>query len=76
MSTDATVFIVEDDAAADRYPTPLDRTRRDEVSVGRIRTDISVQDGHGLCLWAVGDQLGKGAALNALQIGELLLTRR
>ena len=65
--------VVEDDAGNDVYPTPLDRSGHDEISVGRIRQDISVPDGRGLCLWVVGDQLGKGAALNAVQIGELLV---
>lgn len=68
--------VVEDDAAADRYPTPLECSEGDEISVGRIRPDVSVPDGRGLALWAVGDQLGKGAALNAIQIGELLLASR
>ena len=63
---------VEDDPAADVYPTPLDVTERDEVVVGRVREDPSLPAGRGLVLWAVGDQLGKGAALNAVQIGELL----
>jgi aspartate-semialdehyde dehydrogenase len=65
--------IVEDDPANDVYATPLDRSGQDEVSVGRIRQDISLPGQKGLALWAVGDQLGKGAALNAIQIGELLL---
>jgi len=65
--------VVEDDPAADVYPTPLERSDKDEVSVGRIRQDISAPGQKGLALWAVGDQLGKGAALNAIQIGELLL---
>jgi aspartate-semialdehyde dehydrogenase len=65
--------VVEDDARAEVYPTPLDRAGKDEISVGRIRQDISVDGSRGLALWAVGDQLGKGAALNAIQIGELLL---
>jgi aspartate-semialdehyde dehydrogenase len=65
--------IVEDDPRADFYPTPLERAGKNEISVGRIRQDVSVADQRGLALWAVGDQLGKGAALNAIQIGELLL---
>lgn len=67
--------LVEDDVANEIYPTPIDRTELDEVAIGRIRSDISVPDGKGLCLWVVGDQLGKGAALNAIQIGEELLSR-
>jgi len=63
---------VQDDVRNDVYPTPLERTGIDNVSVGRIRQDISVPDERGLCIWVVGDQLGKGAALNAVQIAELL----
>lgn len=65
--------VVEDDPASEIYPTPLERADKDEISIGRIRQDISVEGNKGLALWAVGDQLGKGAALNAIQIGELLL---
>ena len=64
---------VTDDPASEVYPTPLETSELDEVCVGRVRRDISVPDGRGLALWAVGDQLAKGAALNAVQIGELLL---
>jgi aspartate-semialdehyde dehydrogenase len=67
--------IVEDDPRSEIYPTPLDRAGKDEISVGRIRQDISVDGNRGLALWSVGDQLGKGAALNAVQIGELLLSK-
>ncbi len=66
-------LLVEDDPASDVYPTPLEASGRDEVLVGRVREDVSVPDGRGLVLWSVGDQLAKGAALNAVQIGELLL---
>lgn len=73
--TAAPGVVVEDDAANEIYPTPLEHAERAEVSVGRIRIDESVPDARGLALWVVGDQLGKGAALNAIQIGELLLSR-
>ncbi len=73
---DAPGLVVEDDAAADVYPTPLEASERDEVFVGRVRQDVSVPDGRGLALWVVGDQLAKGAALNAVQIGELLVRGR
>ena len=73
MLRDAPGVVVEDDPAADVYPTPLERSLHDEVSVGRVREDPSVAEGRGLALWVVGDQLSKGAALNAVQIGELLL---
>ncbi|MHC4840206.1 MAG: aspartate-semialdehyde dehydrogenase [Planctomycetota bacterium] len=68
--------VVIDDPANDVYPTPWEQSDHDEVAVGRIRTDVSVDAGRGLSMWIVGDQLGKGAALNAIQIGELLLSRQ
>jgi aspartate-semialdehyde dehydrogenase len=63
---------VVDDAEANRFPMPIDASGRDEVLVGRIRQDISQPDGNGIELFACGDQLRKGAALNALQILESL----
>ena len=65
--------VLQDDPKSETYPLPIERTLKDEVGVGRIRQDISVDGNRGLALWAVGDQLMKGAALNAIQIGELLL---
>ncbi|MFA9477856.1 aspartate-semialdehyde dehydrogenase [Phycisphaerales bacterium AB-hyl4] len=62
-----------DDRESNRFPTPLDASDRDNVYVGRIRTDLSVTDGRGLSLFVCGDQIRKGAALNAVQIAELLL---
>ncbi|MEB3184896.1 MAG: aspartate-semialdehyde dehydrogenase, partial [Cyanobacteriota bacterium] len=56
---------------ANRFPMPTDVTGRDPVAVGRIRQDLS--DPHALELWLCGDQIRKGAALNAVQIAELLL---
>jgi aspartate-semialdehyde dehydrogenase len=53
-----------------RFPMPTDVTGRDPVAVGRIRQDLS--DPHALELWLCGDQIRKGAALNAVQIAELL----
>ena len=53
-----------------RFPMPTDVTGRDPVAVGRIRQDHS--DPHALELWLCGDQIRKGAALNAVQIAELL----
>jgi aspartate-semialdehyde dehydrogenase len=55
-------------------PTPGDAAGRDTVLVGRIRRDTA--DERGLALWVVNDNLRKGAALNAVQIAELLLERR
>ncbi len=54
-----------------RFPMPIDVTDRDPVAVGRIRQDIS--NPNALELWLCGDQIRKGAALNAIQIAELLL---
>ena len=60
-----------EDFAANRFPMPTDVTGRDPVAIGRIRQDIS--DPHALELWLCGDQIRKGAALNAIQIAELLI---
>ena len=57
-------------------PNPLEATGRDEVFVGRIRRDQAAPDGKGLVLFVVGDNLRKGAALNAVQISEELVRRR
>ena len=62
-----------DDRAANRFPTPLDASHGDDVIVGRVRRDISRPDARGLDLFVCGDQIRKGAALNAVQIAELLL---
>jgi aspartate-semialdehyde dehydrogenase len=60
-----------EDFETNRFPMPTDVTGRDAVAVGRIRQDLS--DSHALELWLCGDQIRKGAALNAIQIAELLL---
>ncbi|WP_282070808.1 aspartate-semialdehyde dehydrogenase [Janibacter hoylei] len=57
-------------------PNPLEATGKDDVYVGRIRADQSVADGKGLTLFVVGDNLRKGAALNAVQIAEALVARK
>lgn len=62
---------VIDDVSANRYPMPIDASGEDDCLVGRIREDYTVENG--LCLWVVGDQLRKGAALNAVQIAEELV---
>jgi aspartate-semialdehyde dehydrogenase len=51
---------------------PLDASDKDDILVGRIRSDISQPDGCGIELFVSGDQIRKGAALNAVQIAELL----
>jgi aspartate-semialdehyde dehydrogenase len=64
---------VVDDPANKKYPMPIDATGRYDCLVGRIRQDVSRDDGRGLDLFVSGDQLLKGAALNAVQIAELLI---
>ena len=62
-----------DDLASKQYPMPLDTSNQDIVFVGRIRPDLT--DDNGLCLWCCGDQVRKGAATNAIQIAELLIEK-
>jgi len=62
---------VLEDWDQNRFPMPLDASNQDDIFVGRIRQDLS--NSNTLDLWAVGDQLLKGAALNAVQIAEYLL---
>ena len=62
------VTVTEDDTG---YPTPLETAGTDGVFVGRIRADLA--DPRALLFWSVADNLRKGAALNAVQIGEVLL---
>jgi aspartate-semialdehyde dehydrogenase len=66
-------IVVVDDPAELRYPLPLDAEGKDPVYVGRIREDVTVENG--LDLWVVSDNLRKGAALNAVQIAEELVRR-
>lgn len=63
-------IVVCDDPARSVYPMPLDAQDRDEVFVGRVREDRSVDNG--LNIWVVADNIRKGAATNAVQIAELL----
>ena len=60
-----------DDLPNKRYPMPLETSDQDIVFVGRIRQDLT--DENGLCLWCSGDQVRKGAATNTIQIAELLV---
>jgi len=55
------------------FPMPIDATGKDDVLVGRIRQDISNENS--IELWLCGDQIRKGAALNAVQIAELLIEK-
>ncbi|MCL2851852.1 MAG: aspartate-semialdehyde dehydrogenase [Defluviitaleaceae bacterium] len=67
-------IIVQDDPSAGVYPMPITAAGRDEVFVGRIRRDESVENG--LNIWCVADNIRKGAALNAVQIAELIKNQR
>ena len=62
-----------DDPANRLYPTPLDFTRKVKCGVGRIRKDTAFDNG--LSFWVSGDNLWKGAALNAIQVAETLIAR-
>jgi len=62
-----------DDPANLRYPMPLETAGKDNVFVGRIRKDLANENG--LTFWLSGDQIRKGAALNAVQIAEYLIKR-
>ena len=66
---------VVDDPLANRYPMPLDATAKYDVLAGRIRQDISRNDRRGLDMFVSGDQLLRGAALNAVEIAEELVKR-
>ena len=62
-----------EDRSCNRFPMPIDATGQDDVFCGRIRKDLSLANTFDL--WVVGDQLLKGAALNAVQIAELILRK-
>ncbi|SFG45561.1 aspartate-semialdehyde dehydrogenase [Prevotella sp. KH2C16] len=62
---------LEDDPQNYVYPMPLESAGKDDVYVGRVRKDLA--DDNGLTLWLTGDQIRKGAALNAVQIAEFLI---
>lgn len=64
--------VVVDNPESNVYPTAVDCTGKDEVFVGRIRRDFSVDNG--INIWVVADNIRKGAATNAVQIAELLLS--
>ena len=72
LSTAPGVSII-DDRKENRFPMPTDASGKDDVYVGRIRTDESIPDNRGINLWIAGDQIRKGAALNAIQIAEKML---
>ncbi|MCE9597011.1 MAG: aspartate-semialdehyde dehydrogenase [Spirochaetia bacterium] len=63
---------LQDDRKTNHFPMPLEASGQDDVFVGRLRRDIASKDGREMDLFCCGDQLLKGAALNAVQIAELL----
>ena len=63
--------VVLDDPAQKKYPMPLDIANEDPVYVGRLRKDLTCANG--LSFWVVGDQIKKGAALNAVQIAQYMI---
>jgi aspartate-semialdehyde dehydrogenase len=64
-----------DDRTANYFPMPIDASGNDDVLVGRIRQDLSDPSGHSISMFVAADQLLKGAALNAVQIAEMLPER-
>ncbi|MDP2123299.1 MAG: aspartate-semialdehyde dehydrogenase [Parvibaculum sp.] len=72
LSTAPGIKIV-DDVAGNYFPMPKDASGQDAILVGRIRQDISDPSGRSIAMFVAGDQLLKGAALNAVQIGEILV---
>lgn len=67
-------LVLQDNPAEKDYPMPLFLSGKDPVYVGRIRKDLANENG--LTFWLVGDQIKKGAALNAVQIAEYLINRK
>jgi aspartate-semialdehyde dehydrogenase len=63
---------IVDDRTKNYFPMPIDASGQDDVLVGRIRRDLSDASGHSISMFVAADQLLKGAALNAIQIAELL----
>jgi aspartate-semialdehyde dehydrogenase len=67
--------IVRDDPSTSTYPLATDAAGSDDIFVGRVRQDPSIDGGRGLAFWVVSDNLRKGAATNAVQIAEALVAR-
>ena len=71
LMADMPGVVIQDDPSNNLYPMPITAWEKDEVFVGRIRRDTSVENG--LNLWCVSDNIRKGAATNAVQIAQVLL---
>jgi aspartate-semialdehyde dehydrogenase len=67
--------VVQDDPSTSTYPLATEAAGTDEIYVGRVRQDESIDGGRGLAFWVVSDNLRKGAATNAVQLAELLVER-
>jgi aspartate-semialdehyde dehydrogenase len=67
--------VVQDDPSEHEYPLAADAAGRDEIFVGRVRRDVSIENDRGLAFWVVSDNLRKGAATNAVEIAEVLRER-
>jgi aspartate-semialdehyde dehydrogenase len=67
--------VVRDDPSSSTYPFATEAAGSDEIFVGRVRQDESIDGGRGLALWVVSDNLRKGAATNAVEIAEVLVAR-
>lgn len=67
--------IVQDDPGEHDYPLAADAAGRDEIFVGRVRRDVSIEGERGLAFWVVSDNLRKGAATNAVELAEVLRER-
>lgn len=72
LLSDAPGIAIVDDVERNHFPMPIDASGRDEILVGRIRADLSDPSGRSISMFVAGDQLLKGAALNTVQIAELL----
>jgi aspartate-semialdehyde dehydrogenase len=72
MLAEAPGIAIVDDVERNYFPMPVDASGRDEILVGRVRQDVSDPSGRSISMFVAGDQLLKGAALNAVQIAELL----
>jgi len=67
--------IVHDDPSVHAYPLASEAAGRDEIFVGRVRQDVSIEDDRGLAFWVVSDNLRKGAATNTIELAETLRER-
>ena len=72
--SEAPGVVLQDDPATLTYPMPLYTGGKDDIYVGRVRKDLA--NPNGITFWLSGDQIKKGAALNAVQIAEYLISRR